>query len=118
MLIVVAEPAVCAATPKRSPTPSPLGVRDGCDMLQELGMTLEGVPEVAQVSTAQMGLRMLRAKALGMPQRDVLLLLYRVPVVFLWDDECAPLCPAHHPVSPPASLLLPCLPAVSARCHV
>lgn len=61
--------------------------------VQELGMTLEGVPEVAQVSTAQMGLRMLRAKALGMPQRDVLLLLYRVPVVFLWDDECAHLTP-------------------------
>eukprot|EP00892_Ulva_mutabilis_P011479 jgi/Ulvmu1/8703/UM047_0043.1 len=56
-------------------------------MPRELGMTLDAVPEVAGVSTGQMGLRMLRAKALGMEQRDVLRLLYRVPVTFVWDDE-------------------------------
>lgn len=83
-------------------------------------MALEAVPEVATVSTGHMGMRMLRAKALGMDQRDVLLLLYRVPVVFLWDDECAPPWLHAAPMcilrAPPAPLRWGCTCPAVARC--
>lgn len=59
-------------------------------VLQALRKVLDLVPEVAQVSTGQMGMRMLQAKALGMQQRQLLRLLADVPVSFLWEDYCAP----------------------------
>jgi hypothetical protein len=62
---------------------------------REVGKALLVLPELAEMSTATMGLRILRCKALGMDGGHITRLITTAPVVLLWEDECAH--PSHFP---------------------
>jgi mTERF len=55
----------------------------------EVGKALLVLPELAEMSTATMGLRVLRCKALGMDGGQITRLISTAPVVMFWEDECA-----------------------------
>jgi hypothetical protein len=72
------------------------GLRDVASLLYQLGLSPREVgksllllPEVAEMSTAALGLRVLRCKALGMNGGHIAHLISTAPVVLLWEDECA-----------------------------
>lgn len=58
---------------------------------REVGIALTQLPQLADMSTATMGLRILRCKALGMDGGQIIRLVSTAPVTMMWEDEC--MCP-------------------------
>lgn len=57
---------------------------------REVGEALQGLPQLADMSTATMGLRVLRCKAIGMDRGNIIRLIRHAPVCLAWEDECMP----------------------------
>lgn len=73
------------------------GLRDLTSLLYQLGFSprevgnaLTQLPQLAGMSTATMGLRILRCKALGMDGGQIIRLVCTAPVTMMWEDECTP----------------------------
>lgn len=56
---------------------------------REVGNALKELPQLAEMSTATMGLRVLRCKAIGMHGAQIIRLISAAPVTMMWEDECA-----------------------------